>query len=64
MKFEARTVIPWRMETPDQLRELVEHYLASPNDACELASAAQTIAASETYEQRSSEITDLLAQLL
>ncbi|CAB4887269.1 unannotated protein [freshwater metagenome] len=50
--------------SPGQLRELVDHYLAHPGEASALATSAQTLAAHETYEQRTAEISQLLGRLL
>ena len=51
-------------QSPDQLRQLVEHYLARPAEAHHIAKRAQELVGHETYRRRAEELTDLFGRFL
>jgi hypothetical protein len=49
--------------SPEHLRELVEHYLARPDKARDIARRAQDLVGHETYRHRAKQLDDLFVQL-
>jgi spore maturation protein CgeB len=49
--------------SPDHLRELVEHYLARPDEARNIARRAQDLVGHETYRHRAKQFADLFLRL-
>ena len=49
--------------SPDHLRQLVEHYLARPHEARDIATRAQELVGHETYRYRAEQFAELFGQL-